>query len=141
MRRTEAPGAGLIGYVCQIVFMVRQTSLTQTVRLISMSIPLLLILGFATWRISNLLVLEKGPFNVFVRIRELAGIIHDTQGEPYQYPDNFLAELLSCVWCTSVWVGTAWAIAWLLWPEVTVKVSVPFALSAIAIVIDKYLKS
>lgn len=78
----------------------------------------------ATWRLTSLIVNEDGPFKVFARLHNWANI----------YSPNFLAGLLDCVWCTSVWVGTGVAVivlspVWfVLWP---------FALSAGAILLDE----
>lgn len=105
-----------------------------------MNLTNLVIFGLATWRISSLFVVESGPFRVFHKIRELAGIVHDDEGTPYQYPDSFFGELLSCVWCTSIWVGAGWTLFWLLSPDVALKCAIPFAFSAAAILIDKFLK-
>ena len=105
-----------------------------------MDITTFIILSLAAWRISNMFVVEKGPFNLFWKIREWAGIQHNGEGEPFAYPETFFAQLISCVWCMSVWVGAAWAVTWFLLPVVTLKVAVVFALSAGAILIDNHLK-
>ena len=105
-----------------------------------MDITTFIILSLSAWRVSNMFVAEKGPFNLFLNIRKRIGIQHLDDGEPFAYPETFLAQLLSCTWCTSVWVGAAWAVAWFLWPMVTLKVAVIFALSAGAILIDNHLK-
>lgn len=57
----------------------------------------------ATWRISSMLVKESGPFDVFDRLRDIAGVKYNQHGE--SYGTNMWSSLLSCVWCTSVWVG------------------------------------
>jgi len=90
------------------------------------------VLALATWRISSLLVDEPGPFRIFIRIRELTGITHDDDDNPLMIPDGFLSELLSCVWCTSVWVGFFLTVAYLLCGY-TLYAAMPFALSAVAI--------
>lgn len=81
--------------------------------------------GLATWRLSNMLVNEYGPFGVFMRLRELAGIEHDSAGVPNVQPVN---NVLSCIWCTSVWV----ALPMLLLPK---RVSHALAISTIAIIV------
>ena len=86
--------------------------------------------GLATWRVSNMLVREEGPYKVFQKLREATGIIHDDEGRVLATPDN---NLLSCVWCVSVWIA---AIS-LMMPGWLVKL---LAISAIAISIDKHLK-
>lgn len=58
----------------------------------------LVLLGLATWRLSSLLVHERGPFDVFGRIRHATGA--DRVGEMGE-----IQELFSCVWCMSIWVG------------------------------------
>lgn len=98
------------------------------------------IFSLASWRIANLFVWESGPFHIFIKIRERTGIIHDKNGEPYQYPNSFFANLLSCVWCSSVWVGFGWFLFWLLLPEIAAMCAIPFAFSTGAIVVDKIVK-
>lgn len=83
----------------------------------------LVLLGLATWRLSSLLVNEDGPLNVFARLRDAAGV--NREGELSQ-----LATLLSCVWCTSIWVAAAlYALA--RWPFVLYTL----AASALAVVL------
>lgn len=97
----------------------------------------LLILSLATWRLSSLIVNEKGPFGVFLSARKLAGIIHDEDGKPLQVPERFFAELVSCIWCTSVWIGMFWAAFYFLSPTLAVAIALPFCLSAMAIFFNK----
>lgn len=96
----------------------------------------LLILGLATWRVCSMLVREAGPWKIFQRIRELAGITHDEDGNVLMIPDRFFALLLSCTWCASMWVGTGWLIFFLLSPEIAIKIATAFSLSAVAIMVD-----
>src|SRR3990172_3330830 len=76
-----------------------------------MTLTSLLIYGLATWRISSILVNEAGPWDVFVRLRALAGIGHDKNRQAVIIPDGFFASILSCIWCCSVWVGLGWMLA------------------------------
>jgi hypothetical protein len=46
----------------------------------------------AVWRIAHLLACEDGPFDIFVKLRILAG-------------DSFWGTLLDCFYCLSVWVA------------------------------------
>lgn len=96
----------------------------------------LLIFSLATWRVSSLFVSEAGPFRLFVRVREWAGITHDDNDEVVMIPDTLRAGLLSCVWCFSVWVGTFWALFFLLSP-VAVYAALPFAFSAAAVLVQE----
>src|SRR3990172_6931280 len=79
--------------------------------------------ALCTWRISNMLISEDGPFNIFHNFRESVGIKHDVNGEVYSYPNN---SLLSCLWCTSIWVS----LITLLMPKL---IKIIFAVSALAI--------
>jgi hypothetical protein len=95
--------------------------------MVDINIVYLLIGVLATFRLTNLLWREVGPFKVLVWIRERFGVVHDHLGFPHGYPDTMWGKLFECNWCLSVWVGTAVAIVllvggwWLL---------LPFALSA-----------
>jgi len=87
-----------------------------------MTILQLIILALATWRISSLITDEGGPFQIFERWRNFA--------------TNYTG-LFDCIWCFSVWMGTLITIAYFIWPYYTFWLSVPFALSAIAIALEK----
>jgi hypothetical protein len=97
-----------------------------------------LILALATWRISALLTKEAGPFHVFEKLRELAGITHDSDGGVQMIPSKFFAELLSCVWCASIWVASGWVILYVLVPDIAFMLAFPLALSTIAIFVDRF---
>lgn len=98
------------------------------------------ILALATWRIASLFVREKGPFGVFIAIRKWAGIEHDTSGTPWMIPDEFLAQLLGCVWCFSLWTASGVTIVYFFFPEIAILLALPFALSAGAILLDTHLQ-
>jgi hypothetical protein len=99
-------------------------------------VPLLdfLILSLATWRISSLLIAERGAFNVFTKLRQSIGIGHDDEGQPNLYPDTLLAELFSCVRCLSVWVAIVLTLVYVFVPSMLwLWLCLPLALSAAAI--------
>jgi len=96
-----------------------------------------LILGLATWRVASLFVNEKGPFNIFVLIREEAGIQHDKSGDPFLIPGNFFAQVLSCVWCFSAYSGIFWMLVYKFLPFWDV-LAYPFAFSAIAVIVQTH---
>jgi len=100
-----------------------------------MDISILLIYGLATWRISSLLVQEEGPFHIFEKIRYWVGIQHEGM-----IPDNLLGGILSCVWCCSIWIALFWTISLWIIPKWSVMAAMPFAFSAIAILIDPYVR-
>lgn len=93
------------------------------------SLYFFLILCLATWRLSSLLVSEKGPFNLFSKIRHVAGI---REGKA----TNVIAEGLQCIWCTSIWVGTVLTLFYALLPALALWLSLPLALSTIAIILN-----
>ena len=86
-----------------------------------------IILGLATWRVSHMFVYEEGPFKLFVRIRELFGIKHDSDNIPIAWPDNCV---LTCVWCFSVWV------AFILY-FLPIQISIILAVSAMACFLEE----
>lgn len=99
-----------------------------------------LILGLAVWRATSLLVKENGPWNVFAWLRARAGIVEMRLGDRPEVhravPDTFLAGVLDCVWCCSMWTGGAAAVLYFFSPEVTIWFSLPLALSAVAVWIE-----
>lgn len=97
----------------------------------------ILILALATWRLSALLVYEAGPFDLFIRIRKLAGIGHDDSGRPDMWPDRYFAKLLSCVWCLSVQVAIVATILFAIFGNLVIIVLIPFALSSLAIMVER----
>jgi hypothetical protein len=81
-----------------------------------------LVLALATWRVAYMLTHEAGPFNVFQRLRE-------------RIPENGhgrLGDLLSCIWCMSVWVGAGCVV---IWYAGLLVVLYPFAASAGALML------
>ena len=93
------------------------------------------VLILATWRLSSLLAQEAGPRDMFARLRERLGVWYDDTGDPQG--DTVLAQGITCVWCSSVWVGVVLAAAYWLAPDVAFWLALPFALSAGAIVVHE----
>lgn len=67
-----------------------------------------------TWRLAVLLVEDVGPWRVFERLRERAGIVRYPDGTAL-VPASIPAGILSCVRCASVW--TALPATLLVWPD------------------------
>jgi hypothetical protein len=96
----------------------------------------LIILALSTWRLSSLIVNEDGIFDIFLRLRLVIGVrylmIDDEIAEykkvaEYQkkftnfdineydkFSNNTLGKLVSCVWCTSVWVAALYTVVFYL---------------------------
>lgn len=74
-----------------------------------------LLISIANWRISNMVQYEDGPFDIFIKFRNLIGLtkVEDLPlNEQLLYPEdefvhdgNFFAKLVECIWCLSIWVG------------------------------------
>jgi len=99
-----------------------------------------LIYGLATWRISSILVNEAGPWDVFVRLRALAGIGHDKNRQAVIIPDGFFASILSCIWCCSVWVGLGWMALDRLLPF-SIWLAAALAFSTVAVIVQRFVES
>lgn len=89
----------------------------------------ILILIASTWRISSLLtnITERGPYGVL-------DVLHHWTIENKK---NEVAKALSCLWCTSIWVGLGITVAYMIAPKFTKTVLLPFALSALAISLER----
>lgn len=94
----------------------------------------ILLMPFAVWRITSLLVFEEGPFGILDAFRHEIGIRYDEHSN--KYGKNVVADAFSCFWCASIWIGFFWAGMYLLFPEATLWIELPFATSAAAILID-----
>jgi hypothetical protein len=73
----------------------------------------LIVGALAVWRISHLLSMEAGPWQVLERARRRMG--------------GMLAELVNCIYCMSVWIavpfaysiGASWKERLMLWPALS----------------------
>ncbi len=77
-----------------------------------------IVLMLAVWRVSYLIVHEDAPFKIMARIRAI----------------TTLGGLLSCIYCTSIWVAL---FALILWGYAPVVIYV-FALSGGALMMHRY---
>jgi hypothetical protein len=68
-----------------------------------------LTVGLGGWRLASLLVHEQGPFAVFARLRAWS---LPEPGEEY----GFVAKVLDCVWCASIYTTSALAALWFVHP-------------------------
>lgn len=89
-----------------------------------MELEVLAVMALATWRIACLFYYDKGPWDMFERLRSRAGV--------YPVPTTFWAKQLDCFWCVTVWAGLFCAlIGWLWWYAL-----LPFALSGAAVLLS-----
>ena len=94
----------------------------------------MLIVALATWRITSLFVNEDGPFDVFANLRARVGVYYDEYS--VARGKNVVASALTCVWCTSPYVALILVCAWIYQPLYAILVFLPFAISAVAILIE-----
>lgn len=73
---------------------------------------LTLILTFITYWLTNLLVYQDGPFDIFIKIRRFFGIYDEEDGDIIIdterfaiFNHNLFGGILSCPYCTNVWVS------------------------------------
>ena len=106
----------------------------------SMEIQNLIVYILAVWRIANLFVNERGPFDLFLKIRSVAGITHDENGFALEIPETFFGQLLSCVWCSSIWIALFITVLWFVSSEWALRFAVIFALSGGAVLLEEWRK-
>ncbi|NIQ99587.1 MAG: DUF1360 domain-containing protein [Gemmatimonadales bacterium] len=92
----------------------------------------------ATFRIASLIAQERGPWDVFGRLRHLCGVRYDDAGQPHA--TNVVADGLTCVWCNSLWVALGWLAVRLLLPKRAKRIAFPFALSSGALTLFEVLE-
>lgn len=70
-----------------------------------------LLLSLTSYQLTNLLVVQDGPFFIFLKIRLMFGvfetedaIIVDDNNKFNIFDYNLFGNILSCQYCTSVWV-------------------------------------
>jgi len=79
------------------------------------------ILGLAVYRLTRLIVEDT----VFEKIREKIF-------SKFSPSTSSIGYLLTCYWCTSMYVATLVTIGYILVPSIFIIICLPFALSAIA---------
>lgn len=62
-------------------------------------------LALLTFRITIMLCFERGPASVFLRLRKKLGVMYDEDNLRIIGKKGWVAELITCAWCTSVWIG------------------------------------
>lgn len=94
--------------------------------------------SLAAWRLTNIIHWE----GIAAPIRKFFGGNSDKEGNIHYEPlyifgkrVTFFARLLACFQCLSVWVGILTTILILVFPWILI----PFAVSAIAIIVERFL--
>lgn len=106
-----------------------------------MNITELLILIFATWRITNLFVddSEGGPWDILHLLRFHAGVRYDEKRRAYGI--NMIGRAITCFWCFSFWVGLFVLLVSLIPYWIGYFLLAPFALSGAALLVKEQFKS
>lgn len=102
-----------------------------------MNLVLFIAYSLAVYRLSNLLVYEEGPWDIFGKIRDWSGIAYDAYSQPIT--DNLLSKILICIKCTSVWVSILLWLLYLINIEVFTAVSFVLGASAITAILNQRL--
>ncbi len=90
-----------------------------------------LLIGLAAWRLTALVSYERGPFSVFLRLRELLGMEHGSNNEPFRWPSNVVTEALSCPWCLGLWMVPPVYGLWALEPVIVMLLAAGAVLIAV----------
>jgi hypothetical protein len=66
-----------------------------------------ILLALSTWRMSSMVRDESGPYDMFGKLRESIGLIEIYDNGERELISNgtLLADIVSCFWCLSVWIG------------------------------------
>lgn len=84
------------------------------------------ILALAAHRVTRLIGWDSITSTLRARL-----IGYSDDGKRNRWPANHpkIGEFVHCPWCLGFWVCLAWYLAYRQWPEGTIIVAVPFALS------------
>lgn len=102
----------------------------------------IIILGFAVWRGTSLLSSERGPFDMFEKLRTACGVHYTKDNHGYESPqsDRQLGKLISCPYCISVWLGAIASVLYITFGIVAVWLALPLALSALALLLNSIIE-
>ena len=93
------------------------------------------LVGLAAWRVSALVSYERGPGDVFLRLREALGFQHKDNGEPMAWPNTPLAKLVSCSWCLGMWAAAGF---WAVWEYVSEPAVIVMAAAAVVVAVERW---
>ena len=107
----------------------------------NLNLETIIILALATYRLSLLISKEQGPFDIFGKFRDWAGIKFDAYSNPVA--TGQLSEAIICPYCLSVWVGICATLGLAVAHAAGVEkyyllVLLPFALSGLAVFFFKW---
>lgn len=95
----------------------------------------LIIICFATVRLTNLFMYDSGPYDIFEKLRQWAGIIDGSLYLDGKY--SLIGNILICHYCTSIYMAIFAATMFYFDLQI---VNVAFAASQLAIIIINYIE-
>lgn len=104
------------------------------------SFEMFIIASLAVYRLTLMLNTERGPGDIFGKLRIRLGVRYDEYSKPYG--KGMIAEGILCFYCLSTWIGIATAL-WLAVCmrfgrlDVGIALLVPFAFSGVAVYLKK----
>ncbi len=99
-----------------------------------MGIEQAILIGLAAWRLTALLSYERGPFDVFLRLRTWLGFTHADDGQPDWWTGGVLRDLIACPWCLGLPMA---AVAFGLWQVVPLAVIV-LAAATVVVAVERW---
>lgn len=102
-----------------------------------MTFVTLLILGLASWRVANFLVMEDGPYDISGKFRHFIGVRY-AEHNAIPFGTNIVAQAFTCVWCLSFWVSLLMVLIYYFMGDFLIMqgVALILALSTIVILLD-----
>lgn len=92
------------------------------------------LIGLAAWRLTALMSYERGPFDLFIRLRVLLAFSHNERGEPYGWRSSLINDIIACPWCLGLWMAGAMYGLWQLEPMAVVAI----AASTIMVAVERW---
>ena len=96
-----------------------------------------ILLVLATWRITSLVSLEDGPWDILAKFRYIVGVRYDEYSQPTIFKNTF-AKGIVCVWCVSVWFAFIGAFLSPYTANVLSFIENWFAISALVILFNEF---
>lgn len=97
----------------------------------------IIIIGLASFRLTRLIVFDK--ITEFIRAPFFDEVVDDDEVYLVVKPTGirrWVGEMLSCYWCTGVWVSAALLIGYFYLPMILIPVILIFAISALGSIIE-----
>ncbi len=92
------------------------------------------LIGAAAWRLTALVSYERGPFDIFLKLRGLLGFQHGDNGVPTAWPSGVIQEMISCPWCLGLWMAGAMYGLWQLEPQAVMVL----AAASVVVVVERW---